>query len=63
MESRGGCVLLLERECTAQRLYQEVQSLLNDAEQRAAMRKSLMESSMPDSADRICDIIAELANH
>ena len=63
MESRGGCVLLLERECTAQRLYQEVQKLLNDGEARSAMRKALMESSMPDSADRICDIIAELANH
>ena len=61
MEGRGGCVLLLERECTAQRLYQEVQVLLNDGEKRSAMRKALMESSMPDSADRICDIICELA--
>ena len=56
-------MLLLERECTAQRLYQEVQSLLEDREKRSAMRRALMESSMPDSADRICDIIAELANH
>ena len=61
VEQRGGCVLLLERECTAQRLYQEVQALLNDGEKRSAMRKALMESSMPDSADRICDIICELA--
>ena len=63
MESRGGCVLLLERECTAQRLYEEVNALLNDSARRSAMRRALMESSMPDSADRICDIIAELANH
>ena len=61
VEQRGGCVLLLEKECTAQRLYQEVQALLNDGEKRSAMRKALMESSMPDSADRICDIICELA--
>ena len=39
----------------------EVQDLLNDGGKRSAMRKALMESSMPDSADRICDIICELA--
>ena len=61
MEGRGGCVLLVEKECTAQRLYEEVNALLNDSERRSAMRRALMESSMPDSADRICDIIAELA--
>ena len=61
MERRGGCVLLLERECTGERLYQEVQALLNDGEKRSAMRKALMESSMPESADRICDIICEMA--
>ena len=61
VEQRGGCVMLLEKECTAQRLYQEVQALLNDGEKRSAMRKALMESSMPDSADRICDTICELA--
>ena len=62
IESRGGCVLLLEKECTAQRLYDEVNGLLNDPDRCAAIRKCLMDSSMPDSADRICDIIAELAN-
>lgn len=61
MESRGGCVLLLEKECTAQRLYEEVTALLADKERCAAMRKALMDSSMPDSADRICDIITQLA--
>ena len=54
-------MLLLEKECTAQRLYEEVRSLLTDEDRRTAMRKALMDSSMPDSADRICDIIAELA--
>ena len=54
-------MLLLERDCTGQRLYDEVVSLLGDKERYQAMRRALMESSMPDSADRICDIIAELA--
>ena len=61
MESRGGCVLLLEKECTAQRLYEEVTALLADKERCSAMRKALMASAMPDSADRICDIITQLA--
>ena len=61
VEGRGGCVLLLERDCTGQRLYDEVVGLLGDKERYQAMRRALMESSMPDSADRICDIIAELA--
>ena len=61
IESRGGCVLLLEKECSGQRLYDEVSALLKDPERCSAMRKALMDSSMPDSADRICDIIEELA--
>ena len=61
VEERGGCVLLLEKECSAQRLYSEVEALLADTERRKAMRKALIESSMPDSAERICAIIRELA--
>ena len=61
IEGRGGCVLLLEKECTAQRLYEEVNALLLGTDRREAMRRALMDSSMPDSADRICDIIAQLA--
>ena len=61
VEGRGGCVLLVEKECSAQRLYREVQALLSDGERRRAMRKALIDSSMPDSAERICAIIRELA--
>ena len=60
---RGGCVLLLEKECTGQRLYDEVEALLADEGRCRAMRKALMDSSVPDSADRICDIITELAKN
>ena len=61
VEARGGCVLLLEKDCTGQRLYDEVVGLLGDEHRRRTMRKALIDSSMPDSADRICDIITELA--
>ena len=63
VEERGGCVLLLEKDCSGQRLYDEVVGLLADEDRRKAMRKALQDSSMPDSADRICDIITELAKH
>ena len=63
IESRGGCVLVLEKECSGARLYEEVTKLLEDRERCSTMRKALMASSMPDSADRICDIITELAGH
>ena len=61
VEQRGGCVLLLEKECSGQRLYDEVVGLLGDENRCKAMRKALIDSSMPDAADRICDIITELA--
>ena len=61
VEERGGCVLLLERDCSGQRLYREVEALLADNERRRAMRRALIDTSMPDSAERICDIIRELA--
>ena len=61
VEGWGGCALLLEKECTGQRLYDEVTALLGDEQRCKAMRKALIDNSMPDSADRICDIIRELA--
>ncbi len=61
IEGRGGCALLLEKECTGRRLYDEVVALLGDEARCKAMRKALLDSSMPDSADRICGIIRELA--
>ena len=61
LERLGGCVVVLESECSGQRLYQETQALLADESRRKTMRQALLRAAVPDSAERICDIIAQLA--
>lgn len=61
LSDNGGAVLLLEKDCTAQRLYAEIASLLSDAQRRANMSKALRGLVVLDSAERISDILEELA--
>lgn len=61
LERIGGCVVVLEQECTGQRLYEEVRKLLDDEPLRRRMRQALLGAAMPDSAERICDILMQLA--
>ncbi len=61
LERLGGCVVVLESECTGEKLYREVEKLLSDEPRRKAMRQALLGAAMPDSAERICDIITKLA--
>jgi len=58
---RGGAVLLLEKDCTAQRLYEEVKAILADQQRQRQMSAALRSACVLDSAERICDIIQELA--
>ncbi len=58
---RGGAVLMLEKECTAQRLYAEVKAILSDTQRYNAMSTALRGACVLDSAQRICDILEELA--
>ena len=62
LERLGGCVVVLESECTGQKLYEEAQKLLADAPRRKEMRQALLAGAVPDSAERICDLIVKLAN-
>ncbi|MBQ8238152.1 MAG: undecaprenyldiphospho-muramoylpentapeptide beta-N-acetylglucosaminyltransferase [Oscillospiraceae bacterium] len=56
----GGAVLLPESEASARRIYDEVMALL-EGDRGAQMRKALKRLARPDCADRICDIVFELA--
>ena len=56
----GGAVLLPEGEATAQRIYDEVMALLADG-RGVQMSRALKGLARPDCADRICDIVFELA--
>ena len=61
LERLGGCVVVLESECTGDRLYEEVEKLLADPDRRKSMRQALLHAAVPDSAERICDRIINLA--
>ena len=61
MEAQGGAVVLLEQDATAEILYRQICDLLNDADQYNAMRKALYGISVPDSAERLCAVMEQLA--
>ena len=57
----GGAVLVLEKECTAELLMEKIVSLLADREAYERMRAAQRKMVVLDSAERLCDIIAQLA--
>ena len=61
LADRGGAVLLPEGEDMGRKLYDEVTALLADHPRRAAMSGALRQMVILDSAQRICDMIEELA--
>lgn len=58
---RGAAVVIPEKECTAQKLFDEITALLADEPRRRQMRRALLDSVVPDSTEKICDILEELA--
>ena len=63
LHSAGGAVVVLEKDCTPEVLYAEVQGLLVDEQRREEMSKALRGLVKIDSAERICDIVEELAKN
>ena len=61
LERQGGAVVVLERECTAKGLYQEIKTLLADPDRRDAMGTALRSNCILDSTDRICGIMEQLS--
>lgn len=61
MEQKGTAVVVLEAECTEQRLFQEIQDLLSDRQHYSQMSKALQSIVIPDCAERLCDVIQKLA--
>ena len=57
---RGGGVLVLEKECSAQRLMDEITALLRDKNRYNNMRKTLQDLTVPDSAERLCAAMEKL---
>ena len=63
LSDNGAAVLVLEKDCTAKRLMDEINKLLSDETYYKDMRKALLKISVPDCAERLCDILEELASH
>ena len=63
LEAAGGAVVLLEQDCTPEVLYAEIQGLLVDEDRRAKMSQALHGLVKADSAQRICNIVEELARN
>jgi UDP-N-acetylglucosamine--N-acetylmuramyl-(pentapeptide) pyrophosphoryl-undecaprenol N-acetylglucosamine transferase len=63
LERQGGAIVILEKECTPQRLYKEITDLLADEKRYDAMVKALYTMSVPDSAERLCDVMEQLARN
>lgn len=60
LADRSAAIAISEVDCTAQRLYDEIQGLLHDPERREDMTKRLREMVQLDSTERICDIVETL---
>lgn len=61
LSDNGAAELLLEKDCTPEKLWQTIKALLEDKEKYIQMQKSMQKMVILDSAERLCDIIADLA--
>ena len=60
LENGGGAIVVLEKDCTSEKIYGLVRELLADEDRRADMSRSLHTMVRLDSTERICDIVEEL---
>ena len=61
LEAAGGAIVVLEKDCTAEKIYALVKELLADENRRKEMGKALHSLVKLDSAERICAIAEEVA--
>ena len=61
LEQAGCAVVVLEKDCTPEKMYQLIRDLLADEEGRKEMSRKLRSEVKLDSTERICDIVEELA--
>lgn len=61
LEAAGGALVLLEKDCTPENLYETVKSLLADERRREEMGRNLRGQVHLDSAERICNIVEALS--
>ena len=60
LEAGGGAIVVLEKDCTSEKMYALVQELLADEERRSRMSRNLHNMARLDSAERVCDIVEDM---
>lgn len=60
LEERGGAVVVLEPECTPEKMYGLIRELLADDDRRKEMKKALQSMVQIDSTQKICDMVEDL---
>ena len=60
LEESGGAVVLLERECSGQALFQAARGILRDEERRAEMERSMLSLGIRDAGERIWQTVLEI---
>ena len=61
LEKEGAAVVILEKDCTAEVLMEQIRKLLADKARYSQMQKALQHMVVPDSAERLCTIMEQLA--
>ena len=61
LEARKGAVVMVEKDCTPEKIYGEIKALLSDSARRMEMGNNLRQMVTLDSAERICGIVEQLA--
>ncbi|MBE6990619.1 MAG: undecaprenyldiphospho-muramoylpentapeptide beta-N-acetylglucosaminyltransferase [Ruminococcaceae bacterium] len=60
LEQHGGAVLLLESECTGDKLYEAARGILSDPSRRAVMSRGMASLGILDATERIYDTVMAL---
>ena len=61
LEEGGGAVVVLEKDCTPEKMYGLIKALLADEARREEMSRKLHTMVRLNSTEQICDIVEELA--
>ena len=60
LEEGGGAVVVLERDCSPEKMYELITAMLADEPRREEMSRKLHAMVRMNSTERICDIVEEL---
>ena len=60
LTDHGGGILLLERELTGQRIYNEIDRVMKDEQLRLNMQNTSKQLGIPDAAQRLITVMNEI---